>query len=97
MVKIFNEIKNMDEYSVIFEPELFIAMTIKHVDRKFPTCLLYPTGSYKFLGVKMEIFKGMYKTFKFSLFPPRKVYEPVGYNKHFLSTCLIVIAMNNYD
>ena len=53
MVKIFNEIKNMDEYSVIFEPELFIAMTFKHVDRKLPPCLLYPSGSYTFLGVKM--------------------------------------------
>ena len=30
MVKIFNKIREMDEYSVIFEPELFIAMTIKH-------------------------------------------------------------------
>ena len=40
----------------------------------------------------------MYKIFKFSIFPPRKVYEPVGYNKqvgNFLSICLIVIAMNN--
>ena len=26
MVKIFNEIKIIDEYSVIFEPKLFIAM-----------------------------------------------------------------------
>ena len=34
MVKIFNHIKKMDEYSVIFEPELFIAMKIKHVDKK---------------------------------------------------------------
>ena len=50
----------MDEYSVIFEPDLFIAMTIKHVDRKFPTCLLYPTGSYTFLGVKMENLKVIY-------------------------------------
>ena len=54
MVKIFNKIREMDEYSVIFEPELFIAMSIKHIDRKFPTCLLYPTGSYTFLGGKME-------------------------------------------
>ena len=61
MVKIFNEIKKMHEYSVIFEPELFIAMTIKHVDRKFPTCLLYPTGSYTFLGGKMEFLNVMYK------------------------------------
>ena len=45
MVKIFKEIKKMDEYSVIFEPELFIAMTIKHVDRKLPTSSFYPTGS----------------------------------------------------
>ena len=60
MVKIFNEIKNMDEYSVIFEPELFIAMTIRHVDRKFPTCLLYPTGSYTFLGGKMENLNVLY-------------------------------------
>ena len=40
----------------------------------------------------------MYKTFKFSIFPLRKIYEPVGYNKqvgNFLSTCLIFIAMNN--
>ena len=60
MVKIFNEIKNMDEYSVIFEPELFIAMTIRHVDRKFPTCLLYPTGSYTFLGGKKENLNVLY-------------------------------------
>ena len=61
MVKIFNKIREMDEYSVIFEPELFIAMTIKHIDRKFPTCLLYPTGSYTFLGGKMEFLNVMYK------------------------------------
>ena len=65
MVKIFNKIKEMDEYSVIFEPELFIAMTIKHIDRKFPTCLLYPTGSYTFLGGKMENLKVMYKFIKY--------------------------------
>ena len=59
MVKIFNHIKKMDEYSVIFEPELFIAMKIKHVDKKIPTCLLYPTGSYTFLGGKMKNFKMM--------------------------------------
>ena len=28
MVKIFNEIKKMHEYSVTFEPDLFLAMTI---------------------------------------------------------------------
>ena len=61
MVKIFNKIREMDEYSVIFEPELFIAMSIKHIDRKFPTCLLYPTGSYTFLGGKMEFLNVMYK------------------------------------
>ena len=61
MVKIFNKIREMDEYSVIFEPELFIAMSIKHIDRKFPTCLLYPTGSYTFLGGKIEFFNVMYK------------------------------------
>ena len=65
MVEIFNEIKKMHEYSVIFEPELFIAMTIKHVDRKFPTCLLYPTGSYTFLGGKMENLKVVYKFITF--------------------------------
>ena len=62
MVKIFNHIKKIDEYSVIFEPELFIAMKIKHVDKKIPTCLLYPTGSYTFLGGEMKIFK-MINTF----------------------------------
>ena len=65
MVKIFNEIKEMDEYSVIFEPELFIAMIIKHIDREFPTCLLYPTGSYTFLVGKMENLKVMYKFIKY--------------------------------
>ena len=65
MVKIFNEIKKMDEYSFIFEPQLFIAMTIKHVDKKFPTCLLYPTGSYTFLGGKMENLKVMYMFIKY--------------------------------
>ena len=60
MVKIFNEIKNMDEYSVIFEPELFIAMTIKHVDRRLPTCLFYPTVSYTFPGGKMENINDIY-------------------------------------
>ena len=65
MVKIFNEIKKMDEYSVIFEPELFIAMTIKHVDRKFPTCLLYKTCSYTSPGGKMENFKVIYTFIKY--------------------------------
>ena len=61
MVKIFNDIKKKkNEYSVIFEPELFIAMTIRHVDRNYPTCLLYPTGSYTFLGGKMEKMKDIY-------------------------------------
>ena len=64
----------MDEYSVIFEPELFIAMTIKHVDRKFPTCLLYPTGLYIFLGGKgknlIKYYMNMYITIKFSILPP---------------------------
>ena len=65
MAKTFKKIKEMDEYSVIFEPELFIAMTIKHIDRKFPTCLLYPTGSYTFLGGKMEFLNVMYKFIKY--------------------------------
>ena len=64
-VKLFNKIREMDEYSVIFEPELFIAMSIKHIDRKFPTCLLYPTGSYTFLGGKMEFLNVMYKFIKY--------------------------------
>ena len=62
MAKIFNYIRKMDEYSVIFEPELFIAMKIKHVDKTIPTCLLYPTGSYTFLGGEMKNFK-MINTF----------------------------------
>ena len=65
MVKMFNEIKKKDEYSVIFEPELFIAMTIKLIDRKFPACLLYPTGTYTFLGGKMENLKVVYKFLTF--------------------------------
>ena len=66
MVKIYNDIKKRkNEYSVIFEPELFIAMTIRHVDRNYPTCLLYPTGSYTFLGGKMEKMKDIYMFIKY--------------------------------
>ena len=75
MVKIFNHIKKMDEYSVIFEPELFIAMKIKHVDKKIPTCLLYPTGSYTFLGGKMENFKFMYIFIKYLINNNTKSYK----------------------
>ena len=57
--------KKKNKYSVIFEPELFIAMTIRHVDRKYPTCLLYPTGSYTFLGGKMEKVKYIYTFIKY--------------------------------
>ena len=44
----------MENYSVLYEPELFTAMTIKHVNRAFPTILLFSTGSYSILGGKME-------------------------------------------
>ena len=65
MVKIFNEIKKMDECSVIFEPELFIAMTFKHVNRKFPNCILFLTGSFNFLWGQIENLKVIYKLVKY--------------------------------
>ena len=54
MKNIYNEIKQMENFSVLYEPELFSAMTIKHVDRAFPTIILFSTGSYSILGGKME-------------------------------------------
>ena len=66
MVQIYDDIKKRkNEYSVIFEPEIFISMTIKHVDREYPTCLLYPTGSYTFLGGKVEKLKDIYNFIKY--------------------------------
>jgi len=47
----------MENYCVLYEPELFTGMTIKHVNKAFPTIILFSTGSYSILGGKMEYVK----------------------------------------
>ena len=42
---------------VFFEPELSPSMVIKHKIKFFPTILLFRTGSYTFLGGKMDNIK----------------------------------------
>ena len=46
-----------ETHIVFFEPELSPSMVIKHKIKFFPTILLFHTGSYTFLGGKMENIK----------------------------------------
>ena len=39
--KIYEDLRHNKEYIVIFEPELFAGMTIKNIDKKYPTILLF--------------------------------------------------------
>ena len=57
MRSIYHEISEMENYCVLYEPELFTGMTIKHVNKAFPTIILFSTGSYSILGGKMEYVK----------------------------------------
>ena len=50
--KIYEKLK--EAYIVFFEPELSPGMVIKHKNKIFPTILLFHSGSYTFLGEKME-------------------------------------------
>ena len=42
---------------MFFEPELSPSMVIKHKIKFFPTILLFHTGSYTYLGGKMDNIK----------------------------------------
>ena len=46
-----------ESHIVFFEPELSPSMVIKHKINFYPTILLFRTGSYTFLGGKMENIK----------------------------------------
>ena len=50
--KIYDKLK--ETHIVFFEPELSPSMVIKHKNKIFPTILLFHSGSYTFLGGKME-------------------------------------------
>ena len=50
--KIYEKLR--ETHIVYFEPELSSGMIIKHENRIYPTILLFHTGSYTFLGGKME-------------------------------------------
>ena len=50
--KIYEKLK--ETHIVFFEPELSPCMVIKHKNKIFPTILLFHSGSYTFLGGKME-------------------------------------------
>ena len=52
--RIYDDLRHNKKYHVIFEPELFAGMTIKNIDKKYPTILLFHTGSFTLLGGKME-------------------------------------------
>ena len=53
--KIYEQLR--ETHIVFFEPELSPSMVIKHKNKFFPTILLFRTGSYTFLGGKMENIK----------------------------------------
>ena len=53
--KIYEQLR--ESHIVFFEPELSPSMIIKHKIKFFPTILLFRTGSYTFLGGKMENIK----------------------------------------
>ena len=53
--KIYEQLR--ETHIVFFEPELSPSMVIKHKIKFFPTILLFRTGSYTFLGGKMENIK----------------------------------------
>ena len=52
--------KLRETHIVYFEPELLPGMIIKHENRIYPTILLLRTGSFTFLGGKMENVKVTY-------------------------------------
>ena len=52
--RIYDDLRHNKRYLGIFEPELFAGMTIKNIDKKYPTILLFQTGSFSLLGGKME-------------------------------------------
>ena len=54
MAKVFENIKQSKDHIVIYEPELSAAILIKNKNRVYPTILLFRTGSFTFLGGKME-------------------------------------------
>ena len=54
MLKINEEIKQNENLIITFEPEIFSAITIRNVDRAFPTAIIFYTGSYTLFWGKME-------------------------------------------
>ena len=54
LAKVFENIKQSKDHIVIYEPELSAAIIIKNKNRVHPTILLFRTGSFTFLGGKME-------------------------------------------
>ena len=50
--KIYEKLR--ETHLVYFEPELSPGMIIKHENSMYPTILLFRTGSFTFLGGKME-------------------------------------------
>ena len=41
-------------FNVIYEPELFPGLMIKHKDKSIPTAIVFRTGSYNIMGGKIE-------------------------------------------
>ena len=41
-------------FNVIYEPELFPGLMIKHKDKSIPTAIIFRTGSYNIMGGKIE-------------------------------------------
>ena len=54
MSKIYGVVKELEEYKVVFEPELFAGMTIRNISKGYPTIILFRTGSFQLLGGQME-------------------------------------------
>ena len=53
--KIYEKLAKLYNYNVVLEPELSPALLIKNKKEKdFPTILLFRTGSYTFMGGKMD-------------------------------------------
>ena len=42
------------KFNIIYEPELFPGLMIKHKDKSIPTAIIFRTGSYNIMGGKIE-------------------------------------------
>jgi len=54
LAKVFENIKQSKNHIVIYEQELYPAILIKKLNRVCPIILLFRTGSFTFVGGKME-------------------------------------------